>query len=232
MPSVELRKLCCEFAGTFVLTTAAAGADIVEFLTGGQVGHVARYLVPGIAVMAMIWSMSGVSGAHLNPAVTFAFVLRGQFRAARLPGYVCAQLFGAIAAAFLLRGIFGAAIEHGMTKPGPPFSVTQAVIMEAVLSFVLVLTILGTVDQKAVVGKNAALAVGGVVALCGLGFSPVSGASMNPARSFGPMLAAQQFTDWWVYLAGPLAGAAIATLLAFLLYGNPKPDRAAEGGGQ
>ena len=137
-----------------------------------------------------------------------------------------AQFAGAIAAAYVLRALFGDAIEQGITKPTPPFSVMQAFGMEILLTFVLVYVILATADQKAVVGKNAAIAVGGVVGLCGLGFSPVSGASMNPARSVGPMVAALQFDYLWVYIAGPLVGAAIACGVVRLLYGPPKEDEA------
>lgn len=224
-------QLGAEFFGTMLLTLVAAGADIVEFASAGTIGHVARYVAPGIIVMAMIWSLSGLSGAHINPAVSIGFFLRGAFPLAKVPAYVGAQLAGAATGAFALRGIFGELIRHGTTEPKPPFGNFQAFCTEAMLTSILLFVILATADQKAVVGKNAALAVGGVVAMCGLAFSPVSGASMNPARSFGPMIASAHFEGWWIYSAGPLIGAAIAVAVAHVLLGAPggSEREAAEG---
>lgn len=225
------RALLAELTGTFVLTFAAAGADVVDSIMAGGIGPVARYLVPGLAVMALIWSLSGISGAHINPAVTLAFTLRKSFPLWRVTGYVCAQLLGATGAALTLRLLFGAAITHGTTMPLAAFTNLQAFGTEIFLTFVLVLTILGTADQKAVVGKNAALAIGGVIALCGLAFGPVSGASMNPARSIGAMIASLQFDDWWIYIIAPMLGASLAAGVAWTLYGSPtEQDRAAAGG--
>lgn len=218
------RQLSAEAVGTFVLTFAAAGADITDALSGGAVGHVARYLAPAIAVMAMIWSFSGISGAHLNPAVSWAFFVRGIFPGRMLAPYVGSQLAGAIAASLLLRVMFGPAIARGITEPTQAFSPATASLTEIVLSFFLVLVILGTASQKAVVGKNTALAVGGVVALCGLGFSPLSGASMNPARTLGPMVAAGDLHLAWLYIVAPLVGASIAAGVVWLLYGTPDAD--------
>ncbi|GAC1447024.1 MAG: aquaporin [Vulcanimicrobiaceae bacterium] len=225
------RRLAAEVIGTFVLTFVAAGADIVDFVSGGTIGHVARYLAPGLTVTALIWSLSGVSGAHINPAVTLAFVVRGTFPIARVPGYVAAQIIGASAAALLLRAIFKDAVAHGITHAVPPFTTLQAAALETVLTFVLVYVILSTADQKAVVGKNAAIGVGGIVAVCGLAFSPVSGASMNPARSLGPMIAAWRFPDAWLYIVAPSLGAALASVVVTALDGPPTQDdrRAADG---
>jgi aquaporin Z len=224
--------LLAETFGTFVLTFTAAGADIVDQLYPHGIGHVARYTAPGLAVMAMIWALSGVSGAHINPAVSVAFFLRRVFSGTLMFAYIFAQLFGAIVAAFVLRLIFMGDIALAITKPQAPFNNTQAFAVEVLLTAILAFTILGTADQKAVVGKNVALAVGGVVALCGLAFSPISGASMNPARSLGPMIAASDLTHAWTYVLAPLAGAVIAVLAAWLIYGTPGPEarEAAQGG--
>jgi aquaporin Z len=167
--------------------------------------------------------LSGVSGAHINPAVTLAFFFRRSFPGARIPGYVGAQFAGAVAAAVLLRVLFGPSVEHGITKP-TGFAEWQGFAMETILTFILVYTILATAEEKAVVGKNGALAIGGVIALCGLAFSPVSGASMNPARSFGPMVASLQFHYLWIYLCGPVLGAALAAPVASLLHGAATKD--------
>ena len=227
------RRLLGEAVGTFVLTTTAAGADILDHIYPGGIGHVARYTAPALAVMAMIWSLSGLCGAHINPAISVGFALRRSFPWRDVTPYVVAQLTGAIVAALMLRALFGNAIGFGITRNLPPFSAMQAFGLEVVLTFFLAFTILGTADQKAVVGKNAALAVGGVVALCGLAFSPVSGSSMNPARSLGPMIAAIDFRGAFTYIVAPLVGAAIAAAMAELVYGHAsQPDKeAAQGKG-
>ncbi|MBV9277763.1 MAG: aquaporin [Candidatus Eremiobacteraeota bacterium] len=206
--------------GTFLLTFTAAGADAVEFASNGTIGHVARYAAPGLVVMAMIWSLSGISGAHINPAVTLGFAARRCFPLHRIPGYLIAQLAGSIAAAALLYGIVGSDIQHGATKPTPPFTDPAAMITEIVLTFILVFTILATAEEEAVVGKNVALAVGGIVAMCGLAFSPLSGASMNPARSLGPAIVAGKFEHIWIYLIGPFVGALLAAGVVHLLLGS------------
>ncbi len=225
------RRLLGECVGTFVLTFVAAGADILDHTYPGGIGHAARYTAPGVAVMAMIWSLSGLSGAHINPAISIGFALRRSFPWKLVTPYVIAQLIGAICAAFLLHAIFGDAIAAGVTKNLPPFTRAQGFVMEVVLTFFLAFTILGTADQKAVVGKNAALAVGGVVALCGLAFSPVSGASMNPARSLGPTVASLHFSHAFTYILAPVAGAALAALVAEIMYGRAsEPDREAARG--
>ena len=217
---MEGQRVGAEFFGTALLTFVAAGADIVEFVTGGAIGHSARYVAPALVVSAMIWSLSGVSGAHINPAVTLAFVARRSFPTHRIAPYLAAQFAGAAVAAVVLRWIFGGAVEHGITKP-TAFAPWQALALETILTLILVYTILATSEEKAVVGKNGALAVGGVVALCGLAFSPISGASMNPARSFGPMVASLQFQYLWIYVCGPILGALLAATIVSLTHGPP-----------
>ena len=214
-----MARLGAELLGTFILTFTAAGADIVDQVYPNGIGHVARYTAPGIAVMAMIWALSGISGAHINPAVSLAFFFRRMFAGALVVPYIVVQLFGATIAALLLRTIFTGDIALGITKPQPPFKEIQAFAVEIVLTAILIFTILGTAEQKAVVGKNVALAVGGVVAMCGLAFSPLSGASMNPARSLGPMIAALDFTHALTYIFAPVIGAAIAAAVCHLIYG-------------
>ncbi len=215
-------RLGAEVVGTFILTFTAAGADIIDQVYPPGIGHVARYAAPGIAVMAMIWALSGISGAHINPAISLAFFFRRVFSGSLVAPYIAAQLVGATIAALILRAIFAGDISLGITKPVQPFTNPQAFAIEVLLTGILAFTILGTADQKAVVGKNAALAVGGIVAMCGFAFSPLSGASMNPARSLGPMIASLDFAHASIYIFAPMIGAAIAAGLCRLIYGEPK----------
>ena len=214
----ELQRFGAELTGTFFLTLVAAGGDILDQRTGA-VGHTARYLAPGLLVTAMIWSLSGISGAHINPAVTFAFVLRRRFPFMRAVGYWVAQFAGAILAALALRGFFASDVAFGITHAGADVTPLGAMLWEALLTALLLLVILGTAEQEAVVGKNVALAVGLTVALCGLFSSPMTGASMNPARSLGPGLVGGDMSQTWIYVIGPLLGAAVSTGLVRLLHG-------------
>jgi len=164
--------------------------------------------------------MGAISGAHLNPAVSLAFAARGDFPWRRVPGYLVAQLLGATLACLLLWAMFGKIGMLGATEPGAGFTDVQAMFMELVLTAGLVSTILGTASRAQNVGAMSALAVGGYIALAGLWSSPVSGASMNPARSFGPDLVLGDFSAYWVYVAGPLAGALLAGGFAWVLRGR------------
>ena len=186
----------------------------------GQISLAAAVVAPGLMVTAIILFMGAISGAHLNPAVSLAFALRGDFPWKRVPGYIIIQLAAATLACLFLRWIFGN-IEHlGATLPGPGYRNWQALLMEIVLTALLVSVILGTASAAQNVGAVAALGVGGYIALAGLWAAPVSGVSMNPARSFGPALASGDFTSYWVYLAGPIAGAVIAVGCAMVLRGR------------
>ena len=170
--------------------------------------------------MAIILFMGAVSGAHLNPAVSLAFALRGDFPWRRVPGYIIVQLVGATLACLFLLAVFGNIQHLGATLPGAGYEDWQALLMEIVLTAGLVSVILGTASAAQNVGAIAALGVGGYIALAGLWAAPVSGTSMNPARSFGPALVSGDFTSYWVYVAGPLAGAVIAVGCAFVLRGR------------
>jgi aquaporin Z len=217
-PRKEWRRLFSELLGTFALVLAAAGGGLLH--AKGQISLAAAVVAPGLMVTAIILFMGAISGAHLNPAVSLAFALRGDFPWKRVPGYVIIQLAGATLACLFLRWIFGN-IEHlGATLPGPGYRDWQALLMEIVLTALLVSVILGTASAAQNVGAVAALGVGGYIALAGLWAAPVSGVSMNPARSFGPALASGDFTSYWVYLAGPIAGAVIAVGCAMVLRGR------------
>ncbi|GAC1304920.1 MAG: aquaporin [Vulcanimicrobiaceae bacterium] len=221
--------LGAECLGTFLLTFVGAGADVIDAVSSASIGHVGRYLAPGLVVTGMIYSLSAISGAHINPAVTIAFALRGTFPPGRVMPYIVAQCTGAVGAALLLRAFFGAAIAHGVTRSA--LGGAQSIVAwEAALTLLLVFVILSTTEEKATVGKNAAIAVGFTVAACGLFSSPMTGASMNPARSFGPAVVAGDVRSLWAYAAGPVAGAALAVVLVRLLHGSaPMKDRAGAG---
>jgi aquaporin Z len=163
--------------------------------------------------------MGKVSGAHLNPAVSVAFALRGDFPWRRVPGYIIVQLVGATLAALLLWGVIDVSAKYGSNYPASGYSASAAFGMEALLTLGLVSVILGTASGAQNIGIIGALGVGGYIALAGLWGSPISGASMNPARTFGPDLVSGTFTDYWVYVAGPLLGATIAVGFAYVLRG-------------
>ena len=218
-PKLEWRRLFAEILGTFFLVLVAAGAGLLHVADGDQVSLAAAVVAPGLMVMAIILFMGAVSGAHLNPGVSIAFALRRDFPWRRVPGYILAQLFGAVLAALILYAVFGDAGNLGTTTPGVGFEAWQALLIEAVLTFGLVSVILGTSSGAQNVGALGALAVGGYIALAGLWGAPVSGASMNTARSFGPAVISGDFTSFWVYVAGPLAGMLLAVGCAFILRG-------------
>jgi aquaporin Z len=230
-PGLEWRRLFSEIFGTFLLVLAGAGAVVVDAVSGG-IGRSAAVVAPALSVTAVILFMGGVSGAHLNPVVSIAFALRRDFPWRRCFGYVVAQLVGAgLASAFLL-AVFGDKGQLGATLPGAGIHDWQAMLIELVLTVGLVSTILGTSSTAQNVGALSALGVGGYIALAGLWSSPVSGASMNPARSFGPDLMRGDFTSYWVYVVGPLLGAVIAVALAYVLRGpggDPGGRRGATG---
>lgn len=230
--SYEWRRLFSELFGTFLLVLAGAGASVIDQSSHGQIGRVASVLAPALTVLAVILFMGAVSGAHLNPVVSIAFALRGDFGWRRVPGYACAQLAGALLASVLLRATFGDAHHRGLTLPGPGFTTTQAFLIEAVLTLGLVSTILGTASTAQNLGSLSALGVASYIALAGLWASPVSGASMNPVRSLGPALIDNHLHDWWIYLSAPLLGAVVAVGAAWVLRGpggDPAATRAAQG---
>jgi aquaporin Z len=212
------RRLFSELFGTFLLVLAGAGAGVVGALSGG-ISRSAAVAAPGLTVMAVILFMGAVSGAHLNPAVTVAFTLRGDFPWRRVPGYVLAQLAGATLACLFLWAVYGKVGQLGATEPGPGIADWKAMLTELMLTVGLVSTILGTASRAQNVGALSAVAVGGYIVLAGLWSSPVSGASMNPARSFGPDFVLNDYASLWLYVVGPLAGALIAVAIAWILRG-------------
>jgi aquaporin Z len=219
-PHQEWRRLFSEVLGTFFLVLAAAGGGMMSHAFPGVISHTAAVTAPGLTVLGIILYMGKVSGAHLNPAVSVAFALRRDFPWRRVPAYIVAQLAGATIAALILHAIINVSASYGSNYPAKGYSAGAAFWMELILTAGLVSVILGTASGAQNVGVIGALGIGGYIALAGLWGSPISGASMNPARTFGPDLASTTFTSYWVYIAGPLAGAAIAVGIAFVLRGR------------
>ena len=218
-PRHEWRRLFSELFGTFLLVLVGAGGAVVNAQSDGAISRAAAVTAPGLMVMAIILFMGAVSGAHLNPAVSIAFAARGDFPWRRVPGYVVVQLLGATLACLFLWAVLGKLGMLGATEPGPGISATQAMLMELILTVGLVSTILGTASGAQNIGVFGALGVGGYIILAGSWSSPISGASMNPARSFGPDMALLDFTNYWAYVVGPIAGALIAVGFAWILRG-------------
>ena len=217
----EGRRLFAEVLGTFFLVMAAVGADMVNARFGGHaVPYSARVVAPALTVMTVILTLGTVSGAHLNPAVSIAFALRGDFPWRRVPLYLVAQFAGAILAALLLWALLGKQGSAGLTLPGHGISAGAALVWEIILTTGLVRVIQGTASGAQQLGALAAVGVGGYIALAGLWASPVSGASMNPARSLGPALVLGDWNSWWAYLIGPIAGGAIAVGISYVLRGQ------------
>jgi aquaporin Z len=217
-PSLEYRRLFSELLGTFLLVLAAAGGGILH--AKGQISLAAAVVAPGLTVLAIILFMGAISGAHLNPGVSLAFAARGDFPWKRVPGYMITQLLGATLACLFLLAVFGNVEHLGATLPGAGYHDWQAFLMEIALTGGLVSVILGTASAAQNVGTLGALGVGGYIALAGLWAAPVSGTSMNPARSFGPALVSGDWNAYWVYVAGPLIGVAIAVGCAWVLRGR------------
>ncbi|HXW36234.1 MAG TPA: aquaporin [Acidimicrobiales bacterium] len=218
-PRQEWRRITSEVIGTFFLVLVAAGAGMMSHAFPGVISRDAAVVAPGMMVLAVILFMGKVSGAHLNPIVSVAFALRRDFPWRRVPGYVVAQLAGAVIAALFLRGVIHVSAIYGSTYPAHGYSDLNAFWMELILTTGLVSVILGTASGAQNVGIFGAFGVGAYIALAGLWGSPISGASMNPARTFGPDVIGANFTAYWVYILGPLAGAVVAVGVAYVLRG-------------
>ena len=229
--SQEWRRLFSELLGTFFLVLVAAGGGMMGQAFPGTIGRSAAVVAPGLMVLAIILFMGKVSGAHLNPAVSIAFALRRDFPWLRVPGYIVVQLIGATLAALFLHEVINVSATYGSNYPAADYSAGSAFWMEFILTVGLVSVILGTASGAQNVGLFGAIGVGGYIALAGLWGSPISGASMNPARTFGPDLVGGDFTHYLVYVAGPIAGAAVAVGIAFVLRGRGG-GKAGSGAGQ
>ena len=225
--SLSLRRLVAEFIGTFALVFAGAGAVMVDAKTG-QLGHLGVAITFGLVIMAMIYAVGHISGAHFNGAVTFAFALSRHFPWPRALGYWTAQLAGAIAAALLLRASLGNIADVGATQPSG--SQAQSFLWELVMTAFLMFVILAVATDTRAVGEAAAVAIGGTIALDAIFGGPISGASMNPMRSLAPAAVAGDLSTYWIYLLAPLLGATVAVGFEFILRGKGGAGRSAAEG--
>ncbi|MEX2598299.1 MAG: aquaporin [Dehalococcoidia bacterium] len=210
-----LRRIASEFIATYGLVFAGTGAIVIDTVSGGVIGHLGVGLVFGLIVAAMIYSTGHISGAHMNPAVTVAFALARHFPWRDVPVYWAAQLAGACGASLTLYLLFGLVGDMGATLPSG--SQGQSLGLEIVLSFFLMFVIMAVATDVRAVGQGAALAIGATVALEAIFAGPISGASMNPARSIGPAVVSGNFTALWVYCVGPVFGMALAAGCYWLL---------------
>ncbi|HET6497938.1 MAG TPA: MIP family channel protein [Coriobacteriia bacterium] len=215
-----LRRTAAEGIGTFTLVLAGCGAIVVDALTGSP-GHVGVALSFGLVVMAMVASVGHISGAHLNPAVTLAFALTRHFPTKDVPAYLFAQVAGATGASAVLKALFGDVANLGSTTPYA--SAWQSVALETVLTAVLMFVIMAVATDTRAAGQLAALSIGATVGLAALWAGPISGASMNPARSLGPAIVSATWAHQWVYVLGPLAGA-VAGALAYQAVRSVSPS--------
>ena len=220
------RRLAAEAIGTFCLVFAGTGAVVVDAVADGPIGHGGVAAAFGLVVAIMIFAIGHLSGAHLNPAVTAAFAAGRHFPPGEVAPYIGAQVVGAVLASLALRGLFGLAGGLGATHPDHVSDVA-ALILEAGLTAVLMIVILAVATDTRAVGSLAALAIGGTIALEALVMGPITGASMNPARSLAPALVAGDGTDLWIYLIGPTVGALIGVVIYAVLRATPDADRAA-----
>jgi aquaporin Z len=207
MKEESIRKYVAEIIGTFALVFAGTGAIVVNELSQGSLGDVGIAMTFGLVIMVMIYALGDISGAHFNPAVSFGFWAAGRFPAKEMGIYAVCQLLGALLASALMRFTF---LDHtllGVTSPGAGISFVRATCFEAVLTFFLVFVILNVSHGAKEKGAFAGTAIGGTIALDCLFGGPITGASMNPARSLGPALIANYFHDIWIYILGPMIGA-------------------------
>jgi len=209
----RLRKVGAEMVGTFALVFAGCGAIAVASAQPDIMGHGAVCAVFGLVIMVMIFATGHISGAHFNPGVTLAFAVIRRFSWREVPLYICGQVLAATAAAFLLRYLLGPEADLGVTRPVATLTLLQAAVIEVILTGFLMFVITAVATDSRAEGHLAGLAIGGTVAFCALMGGPLTGASMNPARSWGPALASGQWDLHWLYWVAPVVGASLGALL-------------------
>jgi aquaporin NIP len=205
------RNYIAELIGTFAIVFCGTGSIVIDQQSGGVVTHVGTAITFGLIVMSMIYSLGNISGAHFNPAVSIAFAISRRFPASQLPGYVVGQLIGAILASFTLKFLFVSNQLLGATMPAG--TDMQSFILELILTFFLMLVIINVAQGSKEQGMFAGLAIGAIISLEAMFAGPISGASMNPARSIAPAIASGHLAHLWVYIIAPIAGAALAVPL-------------------
>ena len=216
-----MRNYIAELIGTFALVFCGTGAIVINEQYGGAITHVGIAITFGLIIMSMIYSLGNISGAHFNPVVSIAFTIAGRFPVKQLPGYIVSQLTGALLASLTLKFLFPANGLLGATMPAG--TAMQSFILELILTFFLMLVIVNVAVGSKEQGMFAGLAIGSVVALEAMFAGPVCGASMNPARSFGPAIVSGHPEHLWIYIIAPVAGAALAIPIWKYLTANIKP---------
>ncbi len=205
-----LKKCIAEYIGTFILVFAGTSAIVVNDLSGGTITHVGIAMVFGLVVTSVIYTIGDISGAHINPAVTIAFWYANRFPGEAVLPYITSQVLGALSASILVYALFLTHDTLGSTVPSG--SSSQSFILEVVLTFILMLTIINVATGAKEKGIIAGVAIGSVVGLLALFAGPISGASMNPARSIGPALISGHLNELWLYIAAPIIGACLAII--------------------
>ena len=218
-----IRKSTSEFIGTYGLVFIGTGAITMDQASGGMVTNLGVGIAFGLAVAVMIYTVGHISGAHINPAVTLAFAMSRHFPWRHVPFYWFAQITGATAASLTLRWLFGTQANLGMTVPAG--SIGQSFVLETVLSFFLMLVIMAVATDVRAEGQGAALAIGAAVGMMAIAAGPISGASMNPARSMGPAISMLDVEHLWIYWAAPVVG----MLLAAVCYRMMRDNQSASG---
>ena len=208
---MQAHKLAAEFVGAFGLVFAGTGAVVIDTASDGTIGHVGISLTFGLIIMVMIYATGHISGAHFNPAVTLAFAVGRHFPWQLVPQYWAAQILGGVTASLILRGLFGDVAHLGTTLPHG--SARQSFLLELVLTFLLMFVITSVATDVRAVGQAAAIAIGGTIGLEALFAGPISGASMNPARSLAPAIVSGTWSHQWLYVAGPALGAVAGILI-------------------
>ena len=217
-----MKKYFSELIGTFALVFCGTGAIVINEVSGGSVTHVGIAIASGLIVMAMIYSLGEISGAHINPAVTIAFSVAGKFPVREVIPYIIFQLAGAFLASVILKFLFPENIFLGSTRPSG--SVMQSFILETILTFILMFVILSVSYGSKEQGIMAGIAIGSVVLLEAMFAGPISGASMNPARSIAPAFVSENISQLWIYIFAPITGALLAVGASKLIQTpTPKP---------
>lgn len=218
-----MKNYLAEIVGTFILVAFGTGVVVVDQQTDAEVTLVGIALVWGLVVYAIISAIGDVSGAHVNPSVTVTLWASGRFPGAQVAPYIVCQLIGAVLGSVMVRVLFPDADSLGGTAPSG--GLMQSFLAEALLTFLLLFVVLNVSEGAKEKGITAGIAIGGVITLEVLFGGPISGASMNPARSFGPALVGGDWTAYWIYVAGPILGGLLAAPLAILMRSDNKPEK-------
>jgi aquaporin NIP len=212
---IHMKKFIAEAIGTFALVFCGTGAVVINETTNGTVTHVGIAITFGLIIMAMIYALGEKSGAHLNPAVTIAFAINGNFPAKQVLPYIISQSAGAFAASLILKFLFPESVLLGATMPAG--SEMQSLVLEFILTFLLMLVIINVATGSKEQGLFAGMAIGSVVLLEAMFAGPISGASMNPARSLAPAVVAGELNHLWIYIVAPITGAITAVFIQKLI---------------